>query len=548
MTRLLALLASALVAGASAPAAGAESGRISVGISPGTSSDEVVAAVEQATGGTVAHDLGPLDALVVDVPDVDSALAAAEGVTGAEYAEPAAGTRFLSFAPNDPLFASQWYLHTVRAFDHWAEQPPLAPVLVAVVDSGIDAGHPEFSGRIAATRSFVSTAATTDSFGHGTIVAGEIAAGLGNATGIAGLGFPVKLLVAKIVARDGSISVDAEARAIRWAADQHASVINLSLGGPRDPRNPARDTYSALEHSAIDYATRKGAVVVAAAGNCARAVCPEPYANWPAALPHVIGVSATRPDGGTPAWSNRDAVNNDIAAPGVAILSTLPSRLSDSSCSPHGYTACAREEDLRHPRGTSFSAPLVSATAALLVAQRSSLGLPIHSSQVTAVVERSATDIGSGGRDRASGNGLLNVDAAVAALGAPLPPRDRYEPNDDAGSRARAVHGTSRRLSATLDRYDDVRDVYRIFLRRGERAAFRLAGPPGSNTKLFLWRPGTRRVTGPARATAVFVAASRRPGAAQRIVYRARSRGWYFLEALLASRRGGAYTLSVQKG
>ena len=72
-------------------------------------------------------------------------------------------------------------------------------------------------------------------------------------------------------------------------------MINLSLGGPRDPRRPARDTYSALEHRAIDYATRKGVVVVAAAGNCAALSCPEAYAAWPAALPHVIGVGAISP-------------------------------------------------------------------------------------------------------------------------------------------------------------------------------------------------------------------------------------------------------------
>ena len=547
MRLLLAALAAAVAAFACPPGAVADPGRISVGLAPGASADEVAAAVEAATGGAVMRDLGPLDALVVAVPDVDAAVAAADAVPGTDFAEPVEATRVLAFTPNDPLYASQWYLPAVRAFDHWAEQPPLAPVLVAVIDSGIDAGHPEFAGRIAATASFVSTPATTDSFGHGTIVAGEIAARLGNAQGIAGAGFPVKLLVAKVVGRDGYISVEAEARAIRWAVDRGARVVNLSLGAPRDPRRPEFDAYSALEHSAIDYATRKGAVVVAAAGNCSYVVCPEPFANYPAALPHVVGVSATRPDGGTPIWSNRDRIHNDMAAPGASILSTLPRRLSDPECDSHGYTVCARDAALRSPRGTSFSTPLVAATAAVVVAERASLGLRIHPSQVTALLESSATDIGTAGRDRETGNGLLNVDASVAALDPPLPPRDRYEANDDAGARAYPLWARNPRVRATLDRYDDVADVYRVFLRRGQRAVFRLRGPEGTNTNLVLWKPGTARITGRARANAVWLARSRRPGAIEWIVYRAKRRGWHFLETRVVTGRGGAYRLTIDK-
>jgi serine protease len=544
----LSVAAAALAIAAGFPAAaGAEPGRISVGLAPGTPVEEAAAAVEEATGGEVIGDLGPLDALVVAVDDVDAALAAAGPLEGLEYAEPVAGMRRLAFTPNDPLFSKQWYLSTIRAFDHWAEQPPLAAVRVAVIDSGIDGRHPEFAGRIAAARSFVSTSATVDSFGHGTIVAGEIAAALGNATGIAGAGFPVELLVANVVGPRGYISLEAEARAIRWAADRGARVINLSLGGPRDPRHPERDTYSALEHSAVDYATKKGAVVVAAAGNCAF-VCPEPYANYPAALPHVVGVSAILRNRATPGWSNRDRIHNDLAAPGAAIVSTFPRPLSDRGCSSYGYNACAHAEEYRNPRGTSFAAPLVSAAAALVLAERSFLGLPpIHASQVSAVLERSAADIGAAGRDSRSGNGLLDVQAALRAVAGSLPPRDRYEANDDAGNRAYPLWTRAVQLRATLDRYDDVADVYRVFLRRGQRGIFRLNGPARTNTNLFLWKPGTTRVTGRARGRAVSVAVSKRPGAGEWISYRARRRGWHFLEVHLVAGRGGQYRLSVAK-
>src|SRR5262249_61688133 len=123
--------------------------------------------------------------------------------------------------------------------------------------------------------------------------------------------------VAKVVGSDGTIWLEGEADALRWAADNGARVINLSLGGLRDPRNPSRDTYSALEAAAVDYAVSRGVLVVAAVGNSSDApVSPWPYATYPAALPHVVGVSAYARDGSIPSFSNRDEVYNDIAAPG----------------------------------------------------------------------------------------------------------------------------------------------------------------------------------------------------------------------------------------
>ena len=101
-----------------------------------------------------------------------------------------------AFTPNDPLAARQWYLTQIRAFDVWPDEPVLSPVKVAVIDSGIDGGHPEFQGRVAASKSFVGGSALTDEQGHGTFIAGEIAAGLNNGQGIAGIAFPAQLVIA----------------------------------------------------------------------------------------------------------------------------------------------------------------------------------------------------------------------------------------------------------------------------------------------------------------------------------------------------------------
>lgn len=526
----------------------AESGKISVGVAPGAERAGVVAAVSAATGGQLAEDLGPLEALIFDVADRDAAAAAAAAVVGVEYAEPVLASRRLAFVPNDPLANRQWYLDAVNAFDHWPEQPPQPPVLVAVIDSGIDGSHPEFSGRVAGAKTFVSSPALVDSFGHGTIVAGEIAATVGNAEGIAGTGIPVRLLIAKVVSPDGNISLLAEARAIRWAVDRGAKVINLSLGGPRDPGNPSRDTYSQLEHAAIDYATRKGVLVVAAAGNCSALVCPERYASYPAALPHVVGVSALAPDGTTPAFSNRDQLFNDIAAPGTDIFSTYPRDLSQTGCSVFGYTACAARETIRNPRGTSFSAPLVAAAAAVLVGERGLLGLrPLHASQITQLLKRSAVDLGGAGHDARSGDGRLDVATALETVAADeLPPRDRFEANDDAGARAFRLGARARTVVATLDRFEDVRDVYRISLRRGQRTEFRLEGR--GNANLYLWRPGTASVLDGERLPADRVAASARPGSGERIAHRARRAGAFLLEIKLAAGRTSAYRLTITRG
>src|SRR5205085_11872714 len=119
------------------------------------------------------------------------------------------------------------------------------------------------------------------------------AAATNNGTGIAAVAPSARLLVAKVLTPGGTIPLGAETRAIRWAADHHARVINLSLGGVRDPLDPKQDTFSPEERRAVEYAVRRGALVVAAVGNGDDApVEPWGYASYPAALPHVLGVSA----------------------------------------------------------------------------------------------------------------------------------------------------------------------------------------------------------------------------------------------------------------
>ncbi|HET6623247.1 MAG TPA: S8 family serine peptidase, partial [Gaiellaceae bacterium] len=318
-----ALVLAAVAAGALAASAPAQAVRYAVGLDGRADVDAVAAAVERRTGSR-ADRLAPIPALVVDAPS----RAALARIPGVRYVEPIV-ERHLAMTPTDPLVSKQWYLTQSRFYEPWLTLPALEPVPVAVIDSGVDVSHPELAGRILAAKSFVGGPPGTDALGHGTFVAGLIAAGVGNGIGIAGLAPSAELLVAKVVTKSRTISIEAEAKAIRWAVENGARVVNLSLGGIRDPLDPNGDSFSRLEADAVAYAVSNGAVVVAAVGNGDGAPeTPWRYASYPAALPHVLGVSALGQDGGVPKFSNRDPVYNDIAAPGLQILSILPRPLT----------------------------------------------------------------------------------------------------------------------------------------------------------------------------------------------------------------------------
>ena len=455
-----------------------------------------------------------------------------------------------AFTPGNPYYAKQWYLDQDHAFDAWATPPTFAaPVKVAVIDSGVDCSLPDFTGQIAGQKTFVGGSPCIDNEGHGTIVAGEIAGAL-NQAGVVGLAYSSQLLVAKVVDSGGSIPLKAEAAGIRWAVNQGAKVVNLSFGAVRDPRAPNLDSYSKVEAKAVAYAVKKGAVVVAAVGNADEAyTTPWPYASWPSALPHVIGVGALTHSGDVPDFSDEDPIFVDLAAPGVGIFSTFPKDLTNQqpACAEQGYTGCAAG-DFQHPEGTSFSAPQVSAAAAVLLG----LDPTLTNSQVTRLLERHTDDVNasngcsqcSAGRDKYSGWGRLDVTKAVNFLDSGLhPPADRFEPNDSA-PQAHTLWGTRADFAATLDFWDDPVDVYRVKLAAGQRLRARIAaGWSNASVNLTLWRPGTTSLHGRSGR----VASTAHPGATQTLPYRAARGGWYVVELRIKRHGQGRYTLQLAK-
>jgi hypothetical protein len=284
----------------------------------------------------------------------------------------------------DPLAAQQWALTTLRA----GEVGTATGQVVGVVDTGVDASHPDLAGVVLPGTDIVDGGdGWTDPNGHGTHVAGIVAAVADNGIGGAGLAQGAQILPVRVMAADGSGWDSDAAQGMVWAVDHGATVINLSFGGP-DP-SPVMDT-------AVKYALGKGVSVVVAAGNEGQAGNP---VEWPAADPGVIAVGAVDSAGVRPGWSSSGA-QLALVAPGVRITSTVPVSAAD----PSGYATWD---------GTSMAAPFVSAAAALLRHAQPTLS----AAGVRKRLMDTADDLGPLGVDPDYGAGLVDVVAAEAATG-----------------------------------------------------------------------------------------------------------------------------------
>jgi hypothetical protein len=193
----------------------------------------------------------------------------------------------------------------------------------------------------------------------------------------------------------------------------------------------------------------------------------------------------------------------------------------------------------------------VSAAAASLIGLRPNL----RPEQVTALLTGTARDVNPGTgcracalrRDALSGWGRLDLTAALRNVVADqLPPRDRHEPNDDAGKKAQPLWGKAPKVDATLDFWDDQTDVYAIRLKRRQPVYVSVRGPSGTDTNLLLWKPGTRRVDD-LSSLRMIVRQSARPGPREFLSYRAPKAGTYYIQVKLGSRGSGRYRLSIVK-
>lgn len=302
-----------------------------------------------------------------------------------------------TYAPIDPDFSDatmSYGFQDIQAFDAWDVETGSSDVIIAVVDSGIRLDHPEFDGRLVAGYDFVNEDADpSDDSGHGTHVAGIIAAALDNGQGVAGVCPNCRIMPVKVLNQfNNGYWIDL-AKGIIYAVDHGASVINLSLGSNK---------YSDVVNAAIQYAVEHGVIVVAAAGNSGSDV---PF--YPAALDHVIGVGATTSTGER--WAKSDFGSQiDLVAPGELIYSTY----HELDNLYRGYTYLS---------GTSMAAPFVSGVAGLL----RSAAPELTAEEVTQAMILGADDLGDTGWDANFGHGRVNalgalqspVDGLVEAMG-----------------------------------------------------------------------------------------------------------------------------------
>lgn len=296
-------------------------------------------------------------------------------------------------ATSDSEYEQQWAFPRLRLPEAWRATTG-AGVTVAVVDTGVDAEHPDLAANLVPGINVVGSSRSddvADGHGHGTHVAGIVAAVTDNAVGVAGVAPSARIMPVKALDDHGSGWSSDVAEGIVHAAEHGAGVINLSLSSSSD---------NAVLEDAVSYARSQGVVVVAAAGNGRQRGNPVAY---PAAFAGVIAVAATDVADIDADFSNTgDYV--DLAAPGVAIRSTVPGG---------GYG------DLS---GTSMAAPHVAGVIALLLQELADKGSVNSDDAVFDLLTRTAEDLGEPGWDPAYGYGLVDPVAAVTAVTAGLPP------------------------------------------------------------------------------------------------------------------------------
>lgn len=291
-------------------------------------------------------------------------------------------------APNDPLWASSWSLVKVNAPAAWKLTTGTSETIVAVLDTGAELSHPDLAGAFVPGYDFVNhDEDPSDDHGHGTMVAGVIAARSNNRIGGAGACPSCSIMPIKVIAANGSGNAADVAAGISWAADHGARVINLSfvLSGPDDG-----------VAQAVAHARARGAVVVAAAGNGGTEAV-----TFPAGLPGVIGVTGTDSNDARYTWATYGGWVR-LAAPGCS-QATAPGGSYGDFC------------------GTSSAAAFVSGVVGLTRAFAPALSADGVEEALGASAVRIGDFVSAGRVDAGAGVATARVATATAPVGPTQP-------------------------------------------------------------------------------------------------------------------------------
>jgi hypothetical protein len=375
-------------------------------------------------------------------PDMESVARAFAADPAVEYCEPDYTVR-TAFVPNDPFyssccswgqqFADLWGIPAIDAQDAW-DVTRGNSIVVAVVDTGIDYTHPDLAANVWTNPGEVpdngvdddlngyvddvhgwnfadGNADPIDDYFHGTHVAGTIAAVGDNTTGVIGVAFESRVMAVRALGTSGYGTISDAVRAIQYAVDNGADVINASWG---------LSSFSQTLADAVAGAHAAGVVFVAAAGNSSEDV----GGFFPASLPHAIAVSAVTEQGARADFSNF-GVQLDVAAPGggdgpppdaavfpaFSILSVKSSAISPAIHLDPVLTLVQGGAEYLRLAGTSMATPHVAGVAALVLAANPTFGVE----QVRQVLRSTADDLGPAGFDTDTGAGRVNAARAVVA-------------------------------------------------------------------------------------------------------------------------------------
>jgi thermitase len=341
----------------------------------------------KANGAGKAHKLGQSNIHVIEVANGSEKAIANKLKNNPHFKFAELDQRVqISATANDPYAGSEWHLNKIGATTAW-DTTAGAGVTIAVLDSGVDASHPDLAASLVpGYNTYDNNTDTSDICGHGTQVAGSAAAAMNNAVGVSGVAGKAKIMPVRI----GYLSNGAcygyyssIASGITYAVDHGARIANVSY---------AYLPSSSAVVSAAAYMKSKGGLVFVSAGNYARDEGFTPTDS-------MIAVSATDTNDALASFSSYGAFVS-LSAPGTNIYST-------NKGGGYGYVA-----------GTSFSSPIAAAVGALVMAANPSL----TSYQVENILFSTAVDLGAAGRDAYFGYGRVNAAAAVAAAkAAPAP-------------------------------------------------------------------------------------------------------------------------------
>lgn len=286
---------------------------------------------------------------------------------------------------NDPGVKSQWAVSYTNSNEVWGLVEQEKVVRIAVIDTGVDYNHPDLKNRVVKESGYDFVNDDDDPMddnGHGTHVAGIIAAEANNEEGIAGVvgNLDVEIIPIKVLDKDGVGYSDTISKGIEYAVNKGVNIINLSLGGTEKDED--------IEN-AVKYALENCVAVIAAAGND-KQNCDE---YTPAGVKGVYTVAASNPLNRVARFSNFGE-SIDITAPGVKILSTVPDG---------GYEAWD---------GTSMAAPVVSGVAAVIIAHDPTIDID----ELKDILKESSKDIMKEGEDIFTGSGLINAKKAFEIL------------------------------------------------------------------------------------------------------------------------------------